>query len=884
MTTAQDNEIILFGPFRLNPAERLLTKNGVRVELRGRAYDLLLALLSRPNELISKGDLLRQVWTGLVVEEGSLRFHMTNLRKALGDGNEGQRYIVNSSGRGYSFVAEISRASAQGPRAEDAAAFQHANLPIRLPMIDREIEIEQIPARLSATRFVTIVGAGGVGKTTLAIAVGHRLMESFGGALLFVDFSMVSDPALVGTIVASLLGLSVQSENAAPSIIAYLRDKRILLILDTCEHLVEPVAAFASSIFASAPNVHILATSREALQAEGENVYRLDALAIELAARRVETYGVHGTAELLDQRLALSWLGPRSAPPRQRTLHATMDWSFGLLSELERAVLRRLAVFVGHFTLDAVITVCGYDVSRKDILNTIDSLVAKSMVVIHPIGAMIRYRLLDTTRAYALDIEMDATEAAGLAQRHARYFRRWLEQARSEWETQSTGTERAPYFADLNNARAALEWCFSQDGNVEVGIGVAAAAAPVFFTMSLLPECLRWSERAVLALDESSRGGNEEMQLQAALGLSLMYTRGHSQAASASLHRSVEIANACGDHLNEMRLLGPLFFYHFRNGEFKICGEYARRSSDIADALNDPAATALANTLLGISLNISGRLSEAQTALDAALEAASASPSSRRIHFGFDHHNWVRVTRITTLYLQGYPGQASAIISEAFRDVQTIHHPVAFALVINSTATLLWMGDFRAAEKHIEWLTSRAQLESFGPYLHVAYAFKGELAICRNQTEAGIELLQSRLRQLHSARYELFTVRLQSVLARGLAASGRWAEAMSLLDEAERLIDEKRYTCFLPEILRLKGSLLLTMPGRSVEDAERFFLKYLELSRSQGARAWELRAATDLAGYWARQGRVENARELLLPVFEHFTENLDAPDIKAAQT
>src|SRR5438105_14305301 len=358
MTTAQDNEIIAFGPFCLNPAERLLTKNGVRVELRGRAYDLLLALLSRPNELISKSDLLHQVWPSLVVEEGSLRFHMTNLRKALGDGADGQRYIVNSSGRGYSLVAEISRAPAKGLRAGDAPAFQHANLPIRLPMIDREVEIEQVPARLSATRFVTIVGAGGVGKTTLAIAVGHRLMESFGGALLFVDFSMVSDPVLVGTIVASLLGLSVQSENAAPSLTAYLRNKRVLLILDTCEHLVEPVATFASSIFASAPNVHILATSREALQAAGENVYRLDALAyppegvgltaeaartfpavqlfverarasgaqlhfsddeapvvanlcrrldggalaIELAARRVETDGAHGTPGLLRHR------------------------------------------------------------------------------------------------------------------------------------------------------------------------------------------------------------------------------------------------------------------------------------------------------------------------------------------------------------------------------------------------------------------------------------------------------------------------------------------------------------------------------------------------------------------------------------------------------
>lgn len=476
MPTAQHREIISFGSFRLNLTERVLTRNSEQVELGGRAYDLLVALLSRPNELISKAELLRQVWPGLVVEEGALRFHITNLRKALGEGSEGNRYIVTSPGRGYTFVAQIARSSNLEPAAAgDAASFQHANLPTRLPMIDREVEIEEIPTRLMATRFVTIVGAGGVGKTTLAIAVGHRLMQSFDGALLFVDLSMVSDPALVGTVVASLLGLSVQSADAMPSIVAYLRDKRILLILDTCEHLVEAAAAFASSVFAAAPNVHILATSREALQTDGENVYRLDtlacppegmeltaeavrsfpaiqlfverarasgaqphfsddeapvvasmcrrldgvALAIELAARRVESYGVHGTAELLDQRLGLSWLGPRSAPARQRTLLATLDWSFGLLSDLERTVLCRLSVFVGHFTLDAVIVVCGRDVARKDIFGAIDSLIAKSMIATRPAGTVMSYRLLDTTRAYARDIQIAEDEAHDLAVRHA---------------------------------------------------------------------------------------------------------------------------------------------------------------------------------------------------------------------------------------------------------------------------------------------------------------------------------------------------------------------------------------------------------------------------------------------------------------------------------
>ena len=146
-------------------------------------------------------------------------------------------------------------------------------------MVGRDDDVLTISTQLTASRFVTIVGAGGVGKTTVAVAVGHHLIEAFAGAVLFVDLGMLSDPDLVATAIASMLGLSVQSDDATPSLIAYLRDKRILLILDTCEHLIEAVAALASRIFAAAPQVHILATSREALQVEGEHVYRLEPLA-----------------------------------------------------------------------------------------------------------------------------------------------------------------------------------------------------------------------------------------------------------------------------------------------------------------------------------------------------------------------------------------------------------------------------------------------------------------------------------------------------------------------------------------------------------------------------------------------------------------------------
>jgi len=930
-----------FGPFSLVATERLLTKDGVPVDLGGRALDILIALISAPNEVVSKKDLMSRVWPDVTVEEGSLRFHMASLRKALGDGKDGARYITTLAGRGYCFVAPVSRTSG-APKVEPAAAgFSHANLPARLSrIVGRDDDVLNLAAELTTSRFVTIVGAGGVGKTTVAIAVAHHLKDAFHGSVLFVDLGMLSDPKLASTVVASMLGQSVQSDDATPGLIAFLKSQRILVILDTCEHLVETVAPLAASIVGAAPQVHVLATSREALRVEGEHVYRLDALAcppdaaglsaaavkqfpatqlfveraiasgarldltdaeagivadicrkldgvalaIELAARRVESHGLQQTATLLDERLTRLWYGSRTAPPRQKTLQATLDWSYGLLSDVERLVLRRLAVFVGHFTLDAALdVVTSATLDRSAVFGAIDSLVAKSMVAIRPIGAMTRYRLLDTTRAYARDIGIDATEAADLAVRHATYYRRWLEQTANEWETLPAGTERAPYFAGLNNTRAALEWCFGESGNVALGVGLATTAAPVFLAMSLLPECHRWSERALLALDEESRGGNEEMQLQASLGLSLIYTRGHSEAARAALNRSIDIAKVRGDHLNEIRLLGPLFFYYFRSGEFKVCLEYARRSSEIASTLGDASATALAHTLLAITLNVMGDLGGARAELDAATEAEAGSPARWRIHFGFDRSSWIRLTQITWLCLRGYPAEARAAIKDAFRDVEGTHHPASYAVVINSAAMLLWIGDLDAADEHLDWFISRAQSESFEPYLHLGHAFKGEVAICRGDVKVGVETLQRRLERLHATRFELFATRLQSVLARGLAASGRWAEALSLLDETGRQIEEKGYTCYLPELLRLKGSILLAMPERRAEQAETCFVESLKLSRAQGARAWELRTATDLAALWAALGRAEDARSLLRPVFEQFAEDLDTPDLKAAK-
>jgi predicted ATPase/DNA-binding winged helix-turn-helix (wHTH) protein len=939
----QTREVVSFGPFELVASERLLTKDGLPVELGARALDILIALLSQPNEIISKKDLLAQGWPDVTVEESSLRVHVAGLRKALGDGKGGARYITTLAGRGYCFVAPVSRSSDQHSVKSAIGSFPHVNLPSRLSrMVGRADDVRLVSARLVAARFVTILGAGGVGKTTVAVAVGHDLIGIFSGAVIFVDLGALSDPSLAATTMASMLGLSLPTDDATSGLIAYLRNKRILLILDTCEHLIEAVAELASRVFVAAPQVHILATSREALRVEGEHIYRLDplacplddskltaaiaktfpatqlfveravasgarlefndaeaaiavgicrklngvALAIELAAGRVEAYGLQQTAILLDQSLTRLWQGQRTAPPRQKTLQATLDWSYGLLSELERVVLRRLAVFVGHFTIEAALAVVtSANVDQALVFGVIDSLVGKSMVATDPIGAMMRYRLLDTTRAYALEIRVDDAEFADLAARHANFYLRWLEQVGTEWLTLSTETERSLHFAALNNVRAALQWCFGANGNVEIGVGLAAAAVPVFVAMSLLPECQRWSGRALLALDDAMRGGPEEMSLQAGLGISSVHIFGENDAAHAALNRSLAIAEERGDTPNQVGMLGMLHMFHFRGGNFKTALQYAQRSRALAITVDDPAAVALAHSLMGRSLYVMGDLSGARMEFEALLQQGSPARRATSFYLIYDLHYRAGIHLARTLWLQGYPVQAMEQAHRVIKNAERMDHPASLAVVNSGPAgsVFLWAGDLQSAEEYINTSILHAETNSLGPLVAAGRARKGQLAISRGDVKDGVATLRSALKEIHAVRYELLTTEFNISLAQGLAALGQIAEAENLIEETIGLVETNDDISYMPELLRVKGNILLAMPQPRDDDAEVYFVQSLEVSRSQAARGWELRTAIDLAKLWAGQGQSERARILLQPVFEQFVEGADTADLKAAE-
>jgi predicted ATPase/DNA-binding winged helix-turn-helix (wHTH) protein len=927
-----------FGPFKLLVNERLLTKEGAPVELGARALDLLVVLTSTPNEIVSKKDLLSRVWPDVLVEEGSLRFHMNGLRKALGDGQGDARYITTLPGRGYCFVAPGSwRASPSNDTPVAANNFPHANLPNRLSrVVGRDEDVLKLSAQLNASRFVTIVGAGGVGKTTVAIAVGHHLKDAFSGALLFVDLGMLSNPELITAGMASMLGLSVQSNDAMPNLIAYLRDKRILLILDTCEHLVEAVAPVAASIINAAPEVHILATSREALRVQSEHIYRLDplacppddpklaaatvwtfpatqlfaeravangasldigdtearivasicrkldgvALAIELAARRVESYGLRQTAALLDERLALLWPGSRIGPPRQKTLRATLDWSFGLLTKLEREVLRGLATFRGHFTFDAALEVItSTTLDRWTVLSAIDSLVAKSIVTTSHSGALIRYRLLDTTRAYVLESDIDDAESTDLAVRHAAYYRRWLEQAASEWSGLTTGAERAPYFTAVNNVRAALEWCFGVNGNADIGVGLAAAAAPVFLAMNLLSECRRWSERALLALEDTARGGSEEMHLQTGLGISSLHTMGNNEQCHAALTRGLELAEKFHDSRNQFRLVSQLTAFHRGTGNFDQMLAFAQRSEAVAKEIPDPIALAAAHSLLGASYHLIGNQDKARAHVEASLAQARTSNPAHARRLGF-YYERPRIVMARTLWLIGYPDQATRLARETV-DSLVETEPVTVSIALHWGACVFrWAGDLTSANECLERAVLNAERNGLTPYLVIAHGFKGEVSIQRGEIETGVELVRNSLTHLSAEQYELYATEFNSSLAQGLAKMGHLDQALSTIDKAIAQVN-RNGELLQPELHRVRGELLVDTADEW--GAEQAFRLSIKLADQQSALSWRLRASISLARLQFRQGRPKEAREAVSETYARFGEGFETADLKAAR-
>jgi predicted ATPase/DNA-binding winged helix-turn-helix (wHTH) protein len=940
------NDVATFGPFRLFPKRRLVEKDGVPIGLSGRALDILILLTERPGEVISQKELVAHVWPDVVVTEGSLRFHVSVLRKALGDGQTGARYVTNVPGRGYCFVAPILQSDSIGPLAEQSYPPDKThNLPRQLArLVGRDETIETISAQLLNQRFVTVVGPGGIGKTSVAISVASALLAAFDGAIRFVDLGPLTDPQLVPSTLASLLGLSAQSTYSASSLVKVLGQKRILLVFDSCEHVIETASELAQQLIQGTPQVHILATSRESLRVEGEQIHRLfplasppddaaltaaealsfpaaqlfvervsmathgfnlcdaDApavanicrkldgipLAIELAAARIDAYGIGGTSTLLDDRFRLFWPGRRTALPRHQTLSAALDWSYDLLPEIERIIFRRLSVFVGNFTLEAARFVApGDDQEGTASVDAIASLVAKSLVATDSGEMQARYRLLDTTRTYAAEKLKSAGEAARIGRRHAHYYRQLLEATSSALPAAVPGKLYAACVSEVDNIRAALKWALDNGGDAMTGVALAAASAPFWLEMSLMTECKKWTEAGLNKLDEAgARSTRFEMVLQNALCFSDILTRGLSDTTRAALTRAGELAEMFHDIEHQMLALVGVATLCHRLEQFHEALSLSRRAEAIAKEISDPLPIWTAHRLLSTSYFFLGEYADAMS--NAQKVHRVTTPEVRRariVRSGLDYAALAGCVAVQVLFVRGLLDQAA----EATRDIvdyaRAVDHPYSLCLALTWSACPIThaLGDFEAAQQWTALLKRYSEKYDLKSQYACALGFEGQLAASRGETNSALKQLRACLTGLREARFEvLYTVFLDS-LAEVLATAGHLGEALAAADEALQRTERNEALWWMPEALRMKGELMLLSRKADTANSEDLFRRSLALAHRQGALFWELRTATSLARLHRERGHRDEARAALSTVCDRFSEGFHAKDFKTAK-
>ncbi len=925
-----------FGRFQLQRRQRRLLMDGAPLELGGRAIDVLEALINAGGALVSKDELLSRVWPGMVVEEHNLTVQIHALRKALGDDRD---LIRTVSRRGYAFEADaLLTASPAVPEAAIAAPEPVAatNLPPPVDaLVGRDDEVQELLDLQARCRLLTLTGPGGIGKTRLALEVARRLLPSFEDGVWLAELAPLSDAALVPVTIASAFGVQL-TPPALPNeaIAAALAGKNFLLVLDNCEHVVADAARAAEMLLRATAGGRILATSREPLGAVGESVYRVPALAapdaktsdtdailahgavqlfiaracaadtrfraadtelpaiaticrrldgiplaIELAARRAPALGVGELLGGLANRLGLLTGGHRTALPRHQTLRATLDWSHDLLTETERKVLRRLGVFVGGFTLPAASAVVS-DAGTTGIsgVEAVADLLDKSLIVASQDGPEQRFRMLETTRAYALAKLQEAGEGDAIGRRHAEHYRNLFERAEGEAVVRPTAEWIADYAPEIDNLRAALDWAFSPGGDGSIGVALTAAAAPLWMYLSLIDECRVRVARALTALATAADADARlEMKLQSAFGASLAWVGGVVTEIELAWTKTLDLARRLDDVDHQLRALWGLWLIHDRQA-LALAQQFAAIASTPADRL-------ISDQMIGFSYHFQGNQRSARRHLERVIaNDATPDPGYRIIRFDLDQQTAGILARV--LWLQGLADQALGMVERLVERAKADHHAnsLCHTLAIAACPVVVWLGHLDRAEQYIELLLDTAGRHVLAPWHAVGRAHRGVLLIKRGDLWAGLPQLRAAFEECRAVPAGYRVLIFVADLAEAMGRAGQTSEALATVEQDLDRADRTAEGWVIPELLRVKGELL-RMEGapRSVDAAEACLKDALQLAGKQDALSWELRAATSLGRLLRDRGRSTDAIACLQPIYDRFTEGFGTADLMAAK-
>ena len=940
------DELICFGSFSLYPRRRVLFGNGNQLRLGSRALELLLALIMEPGKVLSKEVLLARVWPSSVVEEANLRVHIGALRKVLGDGKGGERYIESVPLRGYCFVAPITRtvvvaAESQDQSSDLTATQQSSNsvevdhLPLQLSqLIGREEAVASLWRGLSAGRLVTLVGSGGIGKTSVAVALARERKSSYPDGVRFVDLAPLSRGKLVPDALAFALGIATTTEAPVANITAYLRNKAMLLVIDNCEHLLGEVAALIESILHQAAGVRILATSREPIRVSGELVQRLPPLplppvsssitpeqaiiypsvrlfverafassdsfvfgadevekvcslcrrldgiplAIELAAASISVFGLAELVKRLSDRFAILTRGRRTALARHQTLEAAIDWSYDELSDEEKLTLRRLSAFQGTF--DSVSALSMYSPMTQsrsngqretDGLECLSNLVAKSLLSADVSGESVQYRLLEMTRAYAIDRATALDEVAASRSDHARHCCDLFEQADLEWTGQPTEPWMALYRHRIDDLRTALDWAFSADGDIDLGIALTSWSLPLWFALSSLGQYYDYVCTALAAMkSQAAPLALHEMRLNEGLGHAIWHTRVEPISMIKAFERARQLAREEASPSLEMRASWGLWTSRMTTGEYDLAMQLSSDIGNIAGKHGGIPWMMIHHRTMGFAAHMDGQhaLGMKHTAI-VQLNSKNSNRPAKGSGIQFDQRSMASALIARILWVQGFPDQAMQMAQTAMAQAMETAHSLSICFVVTSGAGIvpIWTGDDDVADEYATIACERADELSLTHWQTYAHGFKKALALRAKTAEYGEDIVA------HNPT--------QSIMLADLLATLHPAFVNDFMVER---VDGARGKFAGPEVLRVQGVREARANPASLLTAETLLRRSYEAARLQGALSWQLRSAMSLASLLARTARRGEGRAQLEDTYSRFNEGFATRDLMDARS
>ena len=904
------------GPFVLHLDRQQLLRDGEPVRIGSRALALLIALVEKGGDLVGKDELISRAWPDTFVEEANLRVHIAALRKVLGDTGDPPQYIANVSGRGYRFVA--APPPELKPSVEARSGSPAASL---TRLIGRDEEVATLTERVTRRRLITVSGPGGIGKTSVALAVAQQLGPVFDDRIEIVDLgAAATDAKSMPQAIGIALKVSLAGGDPLGSLGAFLKDKSLLLLLDNCEHIIDAVTETAEFLLRQAPRLHILATSTEPMRAEGEWIFRLlplavpseaenltaeealgipaielfveraaagseafqftdqdvplvseicrrldgNPLAIEIAAASVEAFGLRDLTAHLDDRFDLLVRGRRTAAPRHQTLRNLLDWSHGTLSPSEQTTLRRLAVFRGAFTLEAARAVAAIDGRGLSVVSDIASLVRKSLLTADVGGAQATYRLLDSTRAYARQKAVEAEELGAVSRLHARYFEGLLRRAEADWPRLDRTAWIDAYGYMIDDARAATDWALGDSGDVGQGIRLTALLLPLEFQFGLVEEM---SARIETALARAHEADPREIVAEIRLNVSRA-SLGQTRDVEAieddpHLRRALSLAGKTGDPVFQVSALIKIAVQYLNTGHYRRGLRFADEANTALAASPDDLARLGVERVLAQAADMAG---EHRRAREVASRVIRHPARNIPLAFGsmqVDRQVSMRVVTARSLWIEGFAGEAKALALEALGLARKDGpYAICLALGFGACPIALWSG----LDEEAKGLT-RELLEKAERYTLGAWHLWGELfdmVLARRRGDAPTPVVPSQGLQADT----LVTIDPAGVdanaLVRASADLAGWAN---------------------PELLRaaaIRADILALETERGPQTM-RLLEQSLAQARARGALAWELRTGTTIAELQLVAGNPAAARATLEPIYERLPEGFGTADALTAR-